>query len=138
MNSSQVIIGFADDRRVFHPGEILRAECSVDPPPADEIVAVEWSAYWRTEGKGDEDSESIADEIDSASEGGRLDPLNLKPLEVQLPRSPLSYDGVIVKIRWFVSAHVRLRGGDELEGQAEFQLGEVAPAREAQAVDSHD
>lgn len=138
MSSSQVIIGFADDRRVFQPGEILRAECSVDPPPADEIVALEWSAYWRTEGKGDEDSESIADEVDSASEGDRLDPFSLKPLEVQLPRSPLSYDGVIVKIRWFVSAHVRLRSGEKLESEAEFQLGEVAPAQDAQPHDSHD
>ena len=138
MSSSQVIIGLADDRRAFQPGELLRAECSVDPPPTDEIVALEWSAYWRTEGKGDEDGESIAVEVDSASEGEHLDPYTLKPIEVQLPRSPLSYDGVIVKIRWFVSAHVRLRGGEELEGQAEFQLGEVAPAQETHAVDSHD
>lgn len=138
MSSSQVIIGFADDRRVFQPGETLRAECSVDPAPADEIVGVAWSAFWRTEGKGDEDSESIADEVDSASEDDRLDPHSLKPLEVQLPRSPLSYDGVIVKIRWFVSAHVLLRGGEELESEAEFQLGEVAPAQEAQPQNSHD
>ena len=138
MSSSQVIIGFADDRRVFQPGETLRAECSVDPPPSVEIVALEWSAYWRTEGKGDEDGDSVVDEADSAAEGGRLDPYSLKPLEVQLPRSPLSYDGAIVKIRWFVSAHVRLQGGEELESEAEFQLGEVAPAQEAPAVDSHD
>jgi hypothetical protein len=133
MNSSQLIIGFADDRHVFQPGETLRAECSVDPPPVDEIVAIEWSAFWRTEGKGDEDGESIADEIDSASEGDRLDPNSLKPLEVGLPRSPLSYDGVILKIRWFVAAQVRLRGGETLDAEAEFRLGEVAPGSEVTA-----
>jgi hypothetical protein len=133
MNSSQLIIGFADDRNVFQPGETLRAECSVDPPPVDEIVGLEWSAFWRTEGKGDEDGESIADVVDSAADGDRLDPYVLKPFEVKLPPSPLSYDGTIVKIRWFVSAHVRLRGGETLDAEAEFRVGEVPPASEVTA-----
>jgi len=132
MSSSQVIIGFGDDRVEFEPGELLRAECSVDPPPGDDIVSLEWSVFWRTEGKGDEDSETIAEEHDSAAEGDRLDPLGLKPLEVRLPRSPLSYNGVMVKIRWFARANVRLRGGGELDGEAEFQLGAVAAAQEVQ------
>ena len=133
MSESLVIIGFADDRREFEPGETLRAECSVDPPPEEDIVGLEWSVYWRTEGKGDEDSESIVEEHDTAAEGDRLDLLGLKPLEVRLPRSPLSYAGVIVKIRWFANARVQLRGGGELEGEAEFQLGQVAPAQEVTA-----
>jgi hypothetical protein len=132
MSSSQVIIGFADDRIEFEPGEMLRAECSVDPAPGEDIIGLEWSVFWRTEGKGDEDSETIAEEHDSAAECDHLDPLDLKPLEVRLPPSPLSYNGVVVKIRWFAQAIVRLRGGGELEGQTEFQLGAVAAAQEVQ------
>src|SRR5262245_42154634 len=137
MSSSQVRIAFKDDRRVFQPGETLSAECVLEPQPADEVAGIDWSVYWRSEGKGDEDGDSIAGNGAAESDSNRSDSMSQTAFSVQLPRSPLSYDGVIIKIRWFVSASVRLSGGETLEGESEFQLGEVVPAREL-AEDRND
>ncbi len=47
----------------------------------------------------------------------------------QLPPSPLSYDGAIVKIRWCVRVRVFLRGGKQLLSEKPFQLGTVPAVR---------
>ena len=44
-----------------------------------------------------------------------------------LPRSPLSYDGQIVKIRWCVRVRAFLQRGKEVVGQKVFRLGNVSP-----------
>ena len=46
-----------------------------------------------------------------------------------LPASPLSYSGVIVKIRWCVRVRAFLRRGKEVLGERSFQLGDVPSVR---------
>ena len=46
-----------------------------------------------------------------------------------LPASPLSYDGVIVKIRWCVRVRVFPRQGKEVVGELPFVLGEIGGGR---------
>jgi hypothetical protein len=53
----------------------------------------------------------------------------------QLPASPLSYDGVLVKIFWCVRIRVFLSRGRDFATQQVFQLGKV-PSGRAVAVDA--
>ena len=53
----------------------------------------------------------------------------MRRLTANLPRTPLSYDGALVKIVWLVRVRMHLENGQELVGEAPFQLGDVpAPA----------
>ena len=130
MSDDAVTIRFADDCREFKPGETLRATCELAGRSAEDVSSVDWSVYWRTEGKGDEDSDDHADDRESSGRSLAERRENRLSFECRLPPSPLSYDGIIVKIRWFVAATVTIAGGGELEGEAEFRLGHVAPAQE--------
>jgi hypothetical protein len=46
-----------------------------------------------------------------------------------LPNSPLSYDGVILRIRWCVRLRAFLTRGKQLVEQRTFRLGNVPVAR---------
>jgi hypothetical protein len=52
----------------------------------------------------------------------------LHAFRTTLPMSPLSYDGVILKIRWCVRVRVFLTKGREYVAQTRFQLGNLPPA----------
>ena len=96
---------------------------------ADEVKAVEVSVLWYTEGKGDEDL-AVHDFWRSSAEGG--DGLDLRRpgrFSTVLPKSPLSYRGVLVKIRWCVRVRVFLTRGREVMGELAFRLGEVPAVR---------
>jgi hypothetical protein len=132
-----------DPRRVWRPGEQLELEYQIDAVAAEEILAVEASVLWYTEGKGDEDLSVLYFERRTANdlaEGGDL--RELRKVSVTLPNSPLSYHGAIVKVRWCARVRVFLRGGKESFFECPFQLGAVpaatamvaaAPARESLA-----
>jgi hypothetical protein len=50
--------------------------------------------------------------------------------ETVLPNCPLSYDGLIVKVRWCVRVRAFLhRGGKEVFGQKVFRLGDIPPIK---------
>jgi hypothetical protein len=129
MSTPQVRIEFDDERLAFEPGGRLRARCLLDPAPDTAVTSYEWSVFWRTEGKGDEDMEVITADEDSDGVSA-FDPGHSEVLDLPLPLSPLSYDGLIVKIRWFVAVRVEVEGAAALEDEAEFQLGAVAVACE--------
>jgi hypothetical protein len=91
--------------------------------------AVELSILWYTAGKGEEDMavhhfERLVDEP--------LRPLDLRVprrFATMLPASPLSYDGVIVKICWCVRLRVFLTPGQETMSEMPFRLGTVPTAQ---------
>ncbi|MFO0877736.1 MAG: hypothetical protein U0840_10315 [Gemmataceae bacterium] len=100
--------------------ELIGAFQIVGDPPSD--YTVELSVLWRTEGKGDEDLGVILfQEWTSASNPLAFD----QPHEfsVRLPRSPLTYDGELIKIRWLARVRVRWGNGHEEMAQEEFELG---------------
>ncbi len=68
--------------------------------------AVRVSVGWRTEGRGDEDSEILLEET---LHTGEL-PIGRRefPFAVQLPEAPISYVGNYIKIVWQVAAHIDL------------------------------
>lgn len=133
-----------DPRRVWRPGEQLEVEYQIDAVDPQELLAVEASVLWYTEGKGDEDLSVLyferrtAGETPADSEEGDL--RSLRKVAVTLPNSPLSYQGAIVKVRWCARVRVFLRGGKESFFEVPFQLGAVpratalAPLPEAAAA----
>jgi hypothetical protein len=94
---------------------------------ADPPRAAEHSVLWYTEGKGEEDLgvhffERIVDpaRLPPAAPGSRF--------EVALPASPLTYEGVIVKVRWCVRVRYFFAGGRDFVSEHEFVMGRVPPA----------
>jgi hypothetical protein len=114
-------------RRFFHPGDLLAGEYQIDAVDPGEIVAVEASVLWYTEGKGDEDLSAhfFQRRVPSDSEEGDL--RRLHRFRTVLPNSPLSYAGEIVKIRWCARIRVFLRGGKEALLEQPFVLTSSLP-----------
>jgi hypothetical protein len=113
----------------YQSGDRLTGRFSVDGPQAFAARAAELSVLWYTAGKGEEDMavhhfERLVDEPSR--------PLDLRVprrFASNLPASPLSYDGHIVKVCWCVRLRLFLPQGQEVAEQA-FRLGSV-PAGEA-------
>ena len=124
-----ISIRLRDAQRRFRPGSPLCCEYQVDAVDAAEILAVEASVLWHTEGKGDEDLGVHHFERLVAAEVPGRDLRALRQLHTTLPNSPLTYPGVSVKIRWCVRVRVFLRRGKETFFEQTFTLGKVPPAR---------
>lgn len=129
MNEASLRILLEGNRRVYQPGDLLRGEYHIESLRLLQPTAVEISVLWHTEGQGDEDLavhhfERLGTEDDpgiASQSSGRF--------ETRLPASPLSYQGLIVKIRWCVRVRVFLPRGKALVAEVPFQLGTVPPAR---------
>ncbi len=131
MNAPRVIIRLDDDDRVYQPGDTLSGEYVLESIPPERVKAVEVSSLWCTEGKGDEDL-AVHDFRRSAAENGDWFSHNRpQRFNSTLPNSPLSYDGLIVKVRWCVRVRVFLGRGKELLGEMPFRLGSVPAASQS-------
>lgn len=114
--------------RRYVPGSRLVARYRIGGVELEAIRALELSVAWYTEGKGEEDLvvhafERIVDDaaLRTVPTGGVL--------ETTLPPSPLSYEGIIVKIRWCVRVRVFSAGGRDFVSEHVFDVGTVPPAR---------
>jgi hypothetical protein len=113
----------------YQPGDRLAGRFVGDPAQPGAARAAELSVLWYTAGKGDEDMavhhfDRIVD--DPAR------PLDLRVphrFATELPASPLSYDGEIVKVCWCVRLRLFLPQGQEAVIEAPFRLGNVPAAR---------
>ncbi len=124
-----ISIRIRDPHRRFQPGEELQCEYQLDAVDARDVLALEASVLWHTEGKGDEDlAVQYFERLVPADVEGR-DLRALRRLSTVLPNSPLSYLGVTVKIRWCVRVRAFLRRGKEVFFEQTFVLGELPPAR---------
>ncbi len=123
-----ISIRVLDQRHPFQPGDVLRCEYQVDAVEARDLQAVEASVLWHTEGKGDEDMTVHYFERRLPADAENRDLRPLRTFSTPLPNSPLTYAGVIVKIRWCVRVRVFLRRGKESFFEHSFELGSVPPA----------
>jgi hypothetical protein len=130
MNGPLVTVRLDGRRRQYQPGEPLSGEFVIETLNPDDIKAVELSVVWFTEGKGEEDMGLHYFKRHSREEQP-FDPRETVRFaaEEKLPASPLSYDGLILKIRWCVRVRVFLPRGETLVHDEPFQLGEVPRAR---------
>lgn len=120
----------------FRPGEDLLCEYQIDAIGENEIVAVEASVLWYTEGKGDEDLGLHYFERRLPGEATDSDLRELSRFETRCPNSPLSYEGELIKIRWCVRVRVFLPKGQEIFFELPFRLGNLQPPRLAQAAEN--
>jgi hypothetical protein len=111
--------------RVYQPRARLVWDCQIDAVDASDIVAVETSVLWYTEGKGDEDLavHSFDRRVPSDVVDGDL--RTLRRMECELPATPLSYHGLLFRIRWCVRVRVFLKGGRDLHADEIFQIGQI-------------
>ena len=115
--------------RIYYPGETLAGSYYLNEIRRDSIDTLEFSTLWRTEGKGNEDFGVHAFWRLSSQNGDWIDPLQPGRFSVVLPQSPLSYNGVIVKIRWSVRLRVFLSNGSQLLEETPFYLGDLPDMR---------
>jgi hypothetical protein len=114
--------------RGYEPGAGLTVRYQVRGVSPDLVWAIEESIAWYTEGKGEEDLavhcfERLATTAAQAAvaDGGRV--------STTLPLSPLSYEGVIVKIRWCARVRLFFSGGRDYVSEHEFVVGRIPPAQ---------
>lgn len=131
-----VSLVLTDPHRIYQPGDSLQYEFQLDAVAREDIVAVETSVLWYSEGKGDQDMGVHFFERRVPSDAEENDLRLLRRFKTPVPNSPLSYDGLIVKLRWCVRVRVFLRRGREFSFEQPFTLGNVPPAKPPR--DKHD
>lgn len=129
MNEPGVSITLDGDSRVYRPGDTLSGEYRIEQVDPSDVKAVEVSVLWYTEGKGDEDLAVHQFERLSTDDGAWIDAARPGRFQTTLPRSPLSYDGVLLRVVWCVRVRVFPRRDRELVGECPFVLGAVQPGR---------
>lgn len=106
----------------YDAGEEMVGQCVLPIDLRDEVESVEISVLWTTEGKGDED-QGVHQTISWRLEGGEP---SERSFSLRLPSSPLSYDGVIVKIAWCVRTMLFFKNGATQVHDLPFRLGHVS------------
>jgi hypothetical protein len=123
-----ISIQFDHGQRIYQPGEVLAGMYQIDAVDVAALRAVEVSVLWFTEGKGEED---LAVHYFERLSAGDLPDQNLhecRRFQTVLPNSPLSYEGVIVKICWCVRVRIFLQGLRDYVAERTFQLGSLSHA----------
>lgn len=130
MDITQIKITLDGDRERFAPGDELAGAISLGMINIHDVRAMELSVLWHTEGKGDED---IAVHFFQRTDVTGEQPRTPEPhrFRLKLPLSPLSYDGLIVKIRWCVRLRIFPAIGKEVVVDRRFCLGSIPPPRDA-------
>jgi hypothetical protein len=125
MSAPRIHLSLEGHGRVYQPGETLRGHFSVQGVVPRDVRAIELSVLWHTHGKGDEDmSVHHFERIELA--GGDASVLRQpRHFQSELPKSPLSYIGMIVRICWCVRVRVFVTRGKDLTLETPFQLGTV-------------
>jgi len=116
-------------RRRYRPGDDIDAQYQIDAVMPEDMVAVEASILWYTEGKGEEDISAVFFERRTLTDAPEGDLRRLRRFQTRLPKSPLSYDGVILKIRWCMRVRVFMKGGKDFFLEQSFQVGDVPRAK---------
>ncbi len=116
-------------RPMYQPGDELECQYQIDAIDPDDIHALEASVLWHTDGKGDVDLgiHYFERRTPRSPEDEFRQQFTLKTI---LPKSPSTYDGEIVKIRWCVRVRLFLKRGKELSYEMPFQLAPLRAARQ--------
>jgi len=127
-NEPRIEISLNRPNRVYDPRDELVATFQVEGISNDLIEAVELSIIWVTEGTGEEDLGTHDFLRLAKSEREKIDFSEQRTFRTNLPLSPLSYRGKILKIRWAV--RIRLFVADDAQEfveETDFQLGTSLP-----------
>jgi hypothetical protein len=127
MINSNIRIQLDSESRSYQPGQKLAGRFFVDDLRQPVVRTAELSVLWYTSGKGDEDFEVHHFQRIAGEGGMSLDLRTPRKFQLELPASPLSYDGVILKVCWCVRLRLFLQRGQEIVGEVPFRLGNVRP-----------
>ena len=124
----RIELQFDRPHRQHEPRDQLAVRYRIEGCDGEHIRAIEHSVLWYTEGKGEEDLgvhffQRITDRTmmpPTAMAGAFSTPL---------PQSPLSYEGVIVKVRWCVRVRLFFDGSRDFVSEHVFGVGKIPPAR---------
>ena len=122
--------------RQYRPGETLAGSYRFDSMNGDDVQAVEYSVLWYSTGKGSEDFGIHAFRRYAIEAGDWIDPRAPGRFSTVLPKTPLSYTGVIVKIHWVVRVRVFLADGREIVEDFPFRLGALPDVRVVKPIAS--
>ena len=134
----KISVTFNRENIQYSGGDQLRAHYIVEGIEPQSISAVERSVVWYTEGKGEEDLGVVFFEriqLEQRKDGSQASSVSLSTdhltgaLAADLPLSPLSYEGIIVKIRWCVRIRIFFRSGRDFVSEHIFFLGSVPIVR---------
>ncbi|MDO5554777.1 MAG: hypothetical protein Q4G68_13545 [Planctomycetia bacterium] len=130
MTSSQIYLTL-DGRgnRLYFPGETLAGSYYLEEARNDLVEAIEISVLWYTEGKGSRDFGIHAFWRRSNQGGDWIDPRRPGRFSTPLPNSPLSYQGVLVKVVWCVRVRVFIVDGTQVVEELPFRLGDIPNVR---------
>ncbi len=118
-----IAIEFDQPQGVYSPGDAMTFRWRIDRVLPQELLRSETSVLWYTEGKGDEDFAIHAFWELSTPELRAKELSAFHPITVNLPMSPLSYEGRLLRIRWCVRLRLFLASGEEVVCQQPFYLG---------------
>lgn len=123
MNAPRVTFEFDEHAGLYLPGDTISGVYLLNVADPAEVRACEVSILWYTLGKGEEDMGVHYFKRETFDEQAVCDIRAPRRFAGELPNSPLSYDGRIVKIIWCVRARVFLLRGREAVNEQPFQLG---------------
>jgi hypothetical protein len=106
----------------YEAGQRLSAEWRIKRILREELVGLEASVLWFTEGKGDEDIQVHHFDRWNDAQLNQLDLSAPHFIGCLLPLSPISYEGTLVRIRWCVRLRLFCSSGHECVTQQPFKL----------------
>jgi len=114
--------------RAYQGGDEIHCQYQVDRVKIDQLQAVEASLLWYTEGKGEEDlGVHYFERRTPTTEDPDIRPM--RQFTTTLPSSPLSYEGIIIKIQWCARIRVFLQDGSVYSHEQAFLLGKTPVAQ---------
>lgn len=123
----RVTVRFGHPGKDYEAGEWMTVEYAIEGLGDESVRALERSVLWYTEGKGEEDlGVHFFERLASPSDVSAAVPEGT--LAVQLPATPLSYEGVIVKIRWCTRLRVFFDSGRDHVSEHVFTVGRIPPS----------
>lgn len=118
--------------RTYAPGEPITARYWITGIGPERVRCIERSIDWYTEGKGEEDlGVHFFERVPPPS---RTEGVVEGTVTTTLPASPLSYEGVIVKVRWCLRVRIFFSSGRDFVSEHVFAVGDLPPARPAAAA----
>ena len=126
----KVDLQFDRPHRQHAPLDQLAVRYRIEGCDGVSIRAIEHSVLWYTEGKGEEDLGVHF--FQRITDRALMPPTVVTgAFSTPLPQSPLSYEGLIVKVRWCVRVRLFFDGSRDFVSEHVFTIGRIPPARMA-------
>ena len=111
----------------YRIGQVLSARWRIHPAAKGSFQGLEASVLWFTEGKGDVDLQVHAFQHWNEAELRRLDRSQWHGFRCELPSSPLSYQGTLLRICWCVRVRLFFDDSREIVVEKPFRLAGHVP-----------